>query len=162
MSGSDTLSPAKAMRWSAAALALSVATLAHAALGERLSSVEADRMRLAAAPQRERALMVGTVVSMRTPDGTRVQQFVDADGVVYAVSWHAQTKPRLDVILGRHFADYQRACHDAQRRRPGLRHNLAIDRGDLVVQSVAHLNAHVGRAYLKSRVPPAADIDAIR
>jgi hypothetical protein len=37
-----------------------------------------------------------------------------------------------------------------------------VQQGDLVVESNAHLNAHVGRAYLRSLLPTGVAIDAIR
>ena len=45
---------------------------------------------------------------------------------------------------------------------PGIRHHAVLEQDDLVVESSAHLNAFVGRAYLKSRVPGGMSIDAIR
>jgi hypothetical protein len=37
-----------------------------------------------------------------------------------------------------------------------------VRQGDLVVESSAHLNAHVGRAYLRSLLPAGSTAAAIR
>jgi hypothetical protein len=48
------------------------------------------------------------------------------------------------------------------QRRTGVQHQAVIEQGDLVVESTAHLNAHVGRAYLRSLLPSQSSRDAIR
>ena len=47
-------------------------------------------------------------------------------------------------------------------RTPGIRHHAELSRGDLVVHSTAHLNAFVGKAYLRSLVPEGVRVDELR
>lgn len=163
------MSASRCATWATAGVAalglLGAAGPATAALGESSASIEADRMRIAAAPRGAQAMSAvdaSRVVMVETGDGTRIRQFVDGSGFVYAVSWRSRTKPRMEVLLGSYFPDYRQACVQAQRERPGVRHRIAIDRGDLVVETIAHLQSHVGLAYLRSRVPAGIDLDALR
>ncbi|MDE1929249.1 MAG: DUF2844 domain-containing protein, partial [Burkholderiales bacterium] len=88
------------------------------------------------------------------PDGSRIREYVSPAGVVFAVDWNARNKPRLDALFGRHYATYARGVRAALARHPGARHGAVIEQGDLVVQASAYLNRHVGRAWLRSQLPP--------
>jgi hypothetical protein len=135
---------------------------ACATLGERADSIAGDAMRLSA----RRSLSATnntTVQSLKLGDGSTIRQFVGSDGRVYAVAWNTRAKPRLDQLLGTHFATYAEAGRRAMQQRAGVMHNAVVQQGDLVVESTAHLNAHVGRAYLRSLLPGGqAAADAIR
>lgn len=146
-----------------AVLALLLAAPAtQAALDAGVDSVQAEGLRWSAGATR-RARTAGIQVHTLTwPDGSSVRQFAAADGRIYAVAWSTRTKPRLDELLGAHFGAFARAARDAQRRRPGPQHSLRIEQGDLVVEAVAQGNAHVGRAWLRSRLPAGEAIDALR
>jgi hypothetical protein len=135
---------------------------AAAALGERADSIAGDAMRLAAR-RSSAANGTSTVQSLKMNDGSTIRQFVGIDGRVYAVAWNTRAKPRLDQLLGTHFVTYAEAGRRAMQLRAGVMHNAVVQQGDLVVESSAHLNAHVGRAYLRSLLPGGtAAADAIR
>ncbi len=138
---------------------LGLTPAAHAVLGEDASSLPAGNFGSALAQRSAQALRVH-VQSM--PDGSTIRQFLGVDGRVYAVAWNTRTKPRLDRLLGTHFANLESAGREAMRQRPGVMHNVVMQRGDLVVEASAHLNAHVGRAYLRSRLPAGVPLDALR
>jgi hypothetical protein len=142
-------------------LALASAVPAWAALGDDLASIRADQRRLAAS--RSQGMVAGVQVhTLTTTDGSTVRQYLSPGGRVFAVTWNTRFKPRLNSLLGTHFPAYAEAGRAAQRQRPGARHAAVLGQGDLVVESMAHLNAHVGRAYLKSLLPAATALDAIR
>lgn len=134
---------------------------AQATLGEGLASVQADTLRLAAT-RRVSAGLQSQVHTLTLPDGSTIRQHLGADGRVWAVSWNTRFKPRLDDLLGAHFPAYAQAARQVQQQRAGIRHQAVLARGDLVVESTAHLGAHVGRAYLRSRAPAGALPDALR
>lgn len=140
---------------------LAAAPAAHAVLDGDLASVQADGLRLRAT-RVQRAGLAMQVHELRLPDGGTVRQYADASGRVFAVAWHTRGKPRLDALLGTHFAAYAEAGRRAQAQRAGVRHAAQAEAGDLVVQSQAHLQAHVGRAWLKSRLPAGVNADALR
>jgi Protein of unknown function (DUF2844) len=142
-------------------VALAVAAPAWAVLGEDLASVHADQLRLGAARHQQVQLTMQVHV-LSLPDGSSIRQYATPDGRVFAVSWNTRFKPRLDQLLGRHFATYAEGGRLAQAQRPGVAHSARIARGDLVVETVAHLQAHVGRAYLRSQLPAGTAPDALR
>lgn len=134
--------------------------VAAATLGEAEASIQADQMRMAGVHRQAAALAV-QVHTLTTADGSTIREFAAPGGRVFAVIWNTRYKPRLDQLLGAHFAAYAEAGR-ALQRRPGVRHGARVQQGDLVVESSAHLNAHVGRAYLRSLLPTGVAIDAIR
>ena len=143
-------------------LALAATTLpAAATLGEDLASIHADQMRVAAV-RRQQALPAMQVHTLTLHDGSSIRQYTNAAGRVFAVSWNTHFKPRLDQLLGTHFDAYAEAGRQAQRLRAGVVHGARLQSGDLVVESTAHLNGHVGRAWLRSQLPPGTDSDALR
>jgi hypothetical protein len=123
---------------------------AGAALGDDETSIHADQVRVLG--ERRQAAAVGmTIHTITTPDGSTI-----------AVAWNTRYKPRLDLLLGASFPTYAEAGRLAMQKRPGVVHSAVVQRDDLVVESTAHLNAHVGRAYLKSLLPAGASTDALR
>ena len=143
------------------------APAAHATLGEGAASIHVNQMRLAGTRRQAAALGVLSaqgvqVHTLTQADGSTVRQYVSADGRVYAVAWNTRYKPRLSELLGTHFSAYAQAGRRAMQQRPGVLHQARLQQGDLVVESAAHLNAFVGRAYLRSRLPAATSPDAIR
>lgn len=98
---------------------------------------------------------------IRMPDGSSIREFVNAQGIVYAVAWSTRLKPDFTQMLGRHAADFD-AGVSAQSQKPGLQRSAAVDRGDLVVHSAGRPGAFVGRAWLKSQLPLGTRSDAVR
>jgi hypothetical protein len=91
--------------------------------------------------------------------GTQVREFLNRDGVVFAVSWTAPVLPDLQRLLGSYFKEYATAL--ATLNRPGLHRSVRIASSGLVVESGGHLRAYAGRAYLPALVPagvPTADL----
>ena len=140
---------------------LAAAAPAAAVLGEDLASVHADQLRMGA-QRRQQVQLAMQVHVLSLPDGSTSGQYAAPDGWVFAVSWNTRFKPRLDQLLGTHFAAYAEAGRQAQARRPGVMHSAAVSQGDLVVRSTAHLQAHVGMAYLRSLMPAGTAPDALR
>lgn len=140
----------------AAALLLLVTAPASAVLGESIGNdPRAGVLGLASQPG------VSVHVQHRS-DGSVIRQFVDRNGIVFAVAWNTRTKPRLDELLGTHFGAFVDGVRSAQALQPGARHRASVRRGDLVVEASAYLQSHVGRAYLRSRVPTGTPLDALR
>jgi hypothetical protein len=77
------------------------------------------------------------------------------------VAWSTRFKPRLDQLLGTHAGPYAAAARQALAT-PGIHQRFELDQDDLVVHASAHLNAHVGVAYLRSLVPAGVRIDDLR
>jgi hypothetical protein len=140
---------------------LALPQMAAATLGESVQSIQVDQMRVAAVRRQATGLDM-QVHTLTSADGSVIRQYVSRDGRVFAVAWNTRAKPRLDQLLGASFGPYALAGRRAMQQRPGIVHHSVVSSGDLVVESSAHLNAHVGRAYLRSLLPAGAAVDAIR
>jgi Protein of unknown function (DUF2844) len=145
--------------------ALSLLSLAGAAswgvLGGDVAGIQADQTRMRATRLSTDTAQGGSVHEIRMPDGSSIRQFVNAQGIVYAVAWSTRLKPDFAQLLGRHAADFD-AGVSAVAQTPGIKRSAVVDRGDLVVVSAGRPGAFVGRAWLKSQLPQGTGSDAIR
>lgn len=82
--------------------------------------------------------------------GTVVHEYVDASGVVFAVSWSGPIMPDLKEILGTHFDTM--VAHAGRGARGG-RSQIAVAQPDVVIVSAGHMGAFEGRAWLPAKLP---------
>ncbi len=150
-------------RWAAqttAVLLTGVASTAWAVLGEPVESIQADQIRLQGR-RTQHAVWPAQVHDIQLTDGSRVRQYVNASGVVFAVSWHSRLKPNLSELLGRHYQAYAAV----QRPVPSLMaaRQASLSRAnDLVVHASGRSAAHAGWAYVPSLTPGGFDVAALR
>jgi hypothetical protein len=123
---------------------------AHASLGGDTASVSSDADELHGVVQ-ESILQQFEVQQIVTDNGMEVREFLNQDGIVFAVSWAGPVVPDLQQLLGTQFAAYSAAL--AARDHLGLRRAVRVATSDLVVESDGHLRAYVGRAYLPAMIP---------
>jgi hypothetical protein len=124
---------------------------ARASLGGDLTSVLDDAAALHGATQ---ASPTGQyqVEEITTDNGMRVREFLNRNGIVFAVSWTGPVTPDLQRLLGaQQFATYTTAL--AGRPRLGLQRSVRVATSDLVVESEGHLRNHTGLAYLPAMIP---------
>ena len=134
---------------------------AHAVLGGVASTIHEDQMRMSGT---RRQSVVGNNVQVHEitmADGSHIREFVSPAGIVFAVTWNTRFKPKLEDLLGSHHAAYAAAAREALRQ-PGIKRNVVLRSGELVVHSSAYLNTFVGKAYVQSLVPSGVNADAIR
>jgi len=93
-----------------------------------------------------------TVHATQQPDGSRVQELVAGNGVVFAVRWNTLYKPDLSALLGNSFPAYADAARRAAQRG-GIQRQFRLDATDLVVHSTGHLHTFAGYAYVRSLLP---------
>lgn len=164
--------PDLAWRAPACAAALLLAALplhSHATLGEPEAAVHAQAQRWGSQVSRQaprQAASVGAaavqVITLSQPDGSTIRQYLNPNGLVFAVAWNTRYKPRLDELLGGHHGTYAQAARQARQAAPGARHQAHLRSGDLAVTSQTHLQSHVGRAWLQSLTPAKFNTDVIR
>jgi hypothetical protein len=94
------------------------------------------------------------IQEVTTDNGIRVREFVNRDGLVFAIAWSGPAEPDLQQLLGVHFAAYHQAR--MAQTPPGLHRALRLALPDLVIESGGHMRAYRGRAYLPMRVPAGA------
>ncbi|MFO1271913.1 MAG: DUF2844 domain-containing protein [Rubrivivax sp.] len=140
--------------------ALLAATPAFAALDDLPAAVNGEAQRLGARWRPATLAAAQPVHRLEWPDGSSLRQFVDADGRVWAVAWNTRTAPRMDLLLGPHYAAWREAL--GRRQTAGARHAARVTAGDLVVESRMNGNAYTGRAWLRSRAPAGQGSDALR
>jgi hypothetical protein len=100
-----------------------------------------------------------TILHRTLRTGVAVDQYVDASGKVFALSWSGPFKPNLKRLLGRHFEAF-RARGAARHGGPHSR--LAVDTGEAVVVSEGHMGAFEGRAWLPARLPAGFDTQEMK
>ena len=125
--------------------------LAQAALEEAPSELPAAHVQRTAATTS--AGVPYTDIHRTLKSGTVVDEYVDASGTVFALSWSGPFKPNLKKLLGRHFG--RLAQHSGQPR--ANRSRVDVDTGDVVVQSSGHMGAFVGQAWVPARLPAGFD-----
>lgn len=141
---------------SLALLLLGIGVPAAAALGEDVSSVQADQARMQAALEVTQA--AGYAVHLlRLRSGTTVRQYVSSAGMVFAVSWQGPAMPDLKQLLGRHFEAYVDAV---KSRRSGAARPIRSP--GLVVQTGGHMRAYFGRVYVPQMLPRGVSAEEIQ
>jgi hypothetical protein len=83
--------------------------------------------------------------------GVRVREFLNRNGIVFAVTWSGPVVPDLRTLLGSSFESYAKEV--AALKQPGLHRSLRIATPELVVESGGHMRAYSGRAYLPLLIP---------
>jgi hypothetical protein len=142
-----------------AALAATSATLpAFAALGGDATSVDTDVARMKG--QAHATPVAGYTVSTITlPTSTVVNEYISAEGKVFAVTWKGPSTPDLQQTLGTYFSAFQAAGaapHGANH------HQLSVQQSDFVMQTGGHMRAWRGIAYVPSLLPPNFSLDDIK
>ena len=140
-------------------LALVAALPAQAGLGQAQSSIETDRVRMRARHAVTRAPQY-TLHDLQMADGSHLQQYVAANGQVFAVRWNTLHKPDLSGLLGDAFVGYATAVQQAARRG-GIQRQFRHQSLDLVVQSGGHLHVFSGYAYRPSLLPPGLSLQTL-
>lgn len=124
---------------------------ARAALGSDTASVLADGDRMRVAVQSE-ILSQYEVLKFGTATGIRVREYLNRDGLVFALSWSGPVPPDLRQLLGVHFTTYAAALTAVVH--PGVHRSLRVESSGLTVELGGHLRAYAGRAYLAALLPP--------
>jgi hypothetical protein len=123
---------------------------AHAALGGDAASVLADGAEMHGVAN-SRYFQQYDERQITGVSGMRVREFLNRDGVVFAIAWAGPVLPDMPRLLGAHFGDYAAAL--TALNHPGLRRSLRVASRGLVVESGGHLRAYAGRAYLPALIP---------
>jgi hypothetical protein len=130
---------------------------AHAALGEKLASVERDRRALGGILRSKDA--PGHVVhEIETPGGGLVRELISPSGTVFGVAWEGPRIPDLRQLLGASFTVYTDAAQTPRHRRGPL----VLEAPGLVFESYGHARAFRGRAFIPALLPAGVSIDAIQ
>jgi len=83
-------------------------------------------------------------------NGTVVNEYADAGGSVFAVSWSGPFQPDLKSLLGEWFDVF---TSEAGKQKGHGISRMQVRNADLVVVSSGRMGAFQGRAWLASRLP---------
>ncbi len=103
-----------------------------------------------------------TVNTSTLANGTTVREYLDATGVVFAVSWRGPRVVSLETLLGSYFPAWQKGLAGAQAARGGGYGPVALREDDLVVESGGHMGALTGRAWLPRALPQGMSTEQIQ
>ena len=143
-----------------AASAVMIPARAFAELGGDLKSVERDRVKMKAAitvTQTERY----AIHEMTSDSGSKVREFATLDGKIFAVAWEGPFHPDYQQVLGPYFDQLQQATQQAAQRR-ARRAPVMIDTPGFVFQSLGHVRALAGRAYLPQTLPAGVSVEELK
>ena len=129
---------------------------ASAALGGDAASIAADQAVLAASLSITRAELY-TMHELAAATGTKVREYLDRAGKVFAVTWQGPFRPNLRQLLGSYYETFLKAAGSRVSRGP-----LNISLPGLVIHMSGHQRAFYGRVYAADRVPQGLSTDEIR
>lgn len=143
-------------------LSLLQGALAYAALGSSPSNFGTTPVRQGAralaAAGADTAAAVYTVSQSTLDSGTVVREYMNAEGVVFAVSWNGPALPDLRTLLGDKFA----VLTNTAAKRPKAGHSqLAVAQQDVVIVSGGHMRAYAGHAWIPGALPAGFDTSVI-
>jgi hypothetical protein len=140
-----------------AAMFLSVARPAGAALGDQLDSIKSDQLHLKGT-LRTMAMPGYLLHEIQVPTGTVVREFSSPAGTIFGVAWEGPFLPDLQQLLGASYDSYIQAA----RKKPLGRGPLLLHLPDLVFESSGHPRSFHGRAYVPRLWPENVLADGIR
>jgi len=124
------------------------AGMARATLGGDAASVQAYAT---AVNGRIRTDSPVRMLQIDVDNGIQVREWLDAAGLVFAVSWSGPAPPDLGQLLGSYYREYVVAL--SALSTPGRRRAVHVRTADLVLDSEGYLRGYAGRAYLPARLP---------
>lgn len=130
---------------------LSFSPKAMAALGDHENVMTSDLIKLKSS---QHIVVKKTaqyrVHEIQTPVAT-VREFVDNNGLVFAVSWRGIRRPDLSVLLGSYFPEYENI--DSRRARMITREPVSIQTSKIVVRKSGHMRNIKGLAIISGQLP---------
>jgi hypothetical protein len=130
---------------------------AEAALGGDLASIARDHESLRAS-----VTVMPTVAydrhELTTTTGTRVREYADRTGKVFAVTWQGRQLPDLGQLLGGYAERYAAAA----RAGTHARRALAVNAPDFVLSVVRLPRGFSGQAYLPGALPAGVGREELR
>ncbi len=97
---------------------------------------------------------LGSTYSVKTvtSDVRMMKEYLNSDGVVFAVSWSGLGAPNFAEIFGSYYAEYQ--AQVKARIHGRSRNRLHLEGASLVVSNIGHGSSMMGLAYVPSLLPP--------
>jgi hypothetical protein len=139
--------------------ALGFTSTSLAGLGDRAESISTDSSRMVARRMNADVFRKYSVQTLET-DATTLKEYVNSEGLIFAVTWQGLDHPDLSVILGSYYPGYQKADAETPAHR-GLRQRN-LQKENLVVQKWGQMRNLQGRAYDPSLLPSGVTLNEIK
>jgi hypothetical protein len=123
---------------------------AFAALGDHENVMNSDLIKLKSSHHIVQKTARYSIHEIETPIST-IREYVDNNGLVFAVSWRGIRRPDLSVLLGPYFPEYQNI--DARRGRMITREPVSIQTSKIVVRKGGHMRNIKGLAIISDQLP---------
>lgn len=103
-----------------------------------------------------------TMREITLPDGLIEREYLNADGVVFAVAWRGSHRPELSVLLGTQYAT-QMSGRARELRQQGRGSHGSTSQADatFAVHASAHQRSWTGIAWLPRLLPAGVDPDTL-
>ena len=134
---------------------------AFAALGGTVGSINSDSQVLRAKSMRTVAHARFTVHEI-SYGATKVREYVNANGIVFAIAWNGLSHPDLSTLLGTYSDSYNKAIRSLPSRRKGSRFSRIKTADHLVVERGGHMRNVRGRAYDMTLFPAGVSLSDIQ
>lgn len=107
---------------------------------------------------------LGSAYSVREITNTArvMREFVDSEGVVFAVAWKGEGRPDFTVIFGDYYSQYKSALMASRWMQPRNRNRLFINTSDIVVKNTAMGSMMSGFAYIPNLLPAGVAIEDLK
>ncbi len=93
---------------------------------------------------------------MHDDSGNLITEYVNPNGVVFALTWHGSFKPDLHQLLGDYFKTYISVESASAGRQPQI-----VEQSQVVVISEGRLRNFHGKAYIPNLVPSSFSLDSL-
>jgi Protein of unknown function (DUF2844) len=160
MKSNSRISVSPISRIGIALLLLALPLPALAALGGDVASVHEDQAQMKGTLKTTQAEAY-SVHEITASANTVVKEYVSPAGKVFAITWHGQFIPDMQLLLGTYYDQYAQAAK-AQRESHVGRHSVNIQQPGLVFQNGGHMRSYIGRAYVPEMVPQGVNVDALQ
>jgi len=103
-----------------------------------------------------------TVRETTQPDGLVEREYLNSDGVVFAVAWRGSRRPELSVLLGTQYAtQMSRRARELRQQGRGSHGSTSQVDDTFAVHASAHQRSSTGIAWLPRLLPPGLDPDTL-
>jgi len=141
----------------AAALLLAYAGLSHAALGGLPEQFNTEGNTAVSSVSTTMPNYVVRDTTLAT--GTRVREYIAADGIVFAVAWDGPVPPDLKALLGKYFDTMTAQSKGVPRAG---RSYVSVNLPGVVIYSGGHMRAFEGSAWIPAQLPAGFSADDVR
>lgn len=129
---------------------------ANAALGDQVVGATSTGSSSAKIKQTANAVASYTVTESTDANKIFIRQYIDSNGLVFAIAWNGPFVPDLESLFGTYASEFRASVKNQGKLRGHRR--LRVDTGHIVVEGGGRQRDQSGRAYISSRLPTGFDL----